>query len=62
MSLIPVKAIFNVLGIGVAESVRTSVSNLNLFKASLCLTPKRCSSSITISPRFLNSISLDKSI
>ena len=38
---------------GVAESVRQSTPFLSVLKRSLSLTPKRCSSSITQSPRSL---------
>ncbi len=44
-------------GIGVAVSVITSASALSCFKRSLSLTPKRCSSSTTMSPRSRNSTS-----
>ena len=62
MSFIPVSDIFSVLGIGVAESVNTSIFDLSCFNFSLCATPKRCSSSITKSPRSLYLISSDKSL
>ena len=45
-SRIPDIAMFKVLGIGVAVSVRMSTSALSAFNFSFCLTPKRCSSSI----------------
>ncbi|MCX5760025.1 MAG: helicase-related protein, partial [Gemmatimonadetes bacterium] len=46
----PASAWCSVRGIGVAVSVSTSVSSFNCFSRSLCFTPKRCSSSTTISP------------
>ncbi len=49
--------ICSVRGIGVAVNVRTSTCERNCFKRSLCLTPKRCSSSITNNPRSANSTS-----
>ena len=49
-SLIPLMASCSVRGIGVAVRVRTWVSARNSFRRSLCFTPKRCSSSTTISP------------
>ena len=42
---------FNVLGIGVAVNVKTSTLVFNSFNRSLCLTPKRCSSSIINNPK-----------
>ena len=48
-----------VLGIGVADKERTSTSFFIVLIFSLCVTPKRCSSSITSSPRFLYCMSLD---
>ncbi len=56
-SLMPVEAMYKVLGMGVALSVSTSMFFLMAFSFSLCLTPKRCSSSTTSSPRSLNWIS-----
>ena len=47
------------LGIGVADIERRSRPFEILFIFSFCLTPKRCSSSITTRPRFLNLILLD---
>ncbi|MPN19428.1 hypothetical protein SDC9_166797 [bioreactor metagenome] len=41
-------------GIGVAESISTSTPGIDLFRWSLCMTPKRCSSSTIIRPRSLN--------
>ena len=42
--------LWSVLGIGVAERVRTSTLVLSCLSFSLCFTPNRCSSSITKSP------------
>ena len=50
----PVSDISSVRGIGVALSVSTSTSVRSFLIRSLCCTPKRCSSSTTSSPRFLN--------
>ena len=58
-SLIPVRLISSVRGIGVAVRVRTSTLLLNDLIFSLCVTPNRCSSSITSKPRSLNLISSD---
>src|SRR5690625_2336500 len=52
-SLIPSIDICNVLGIGVAVSVRTSTFVLICLIFSLCLTPNRCSSSTINKPKFL---------
>ena len=51
MSRMPARDICRVRGIGVAVSVRTSTSFFIALIASLCATPKRCSSSTTRSPR-----------
>ena len=59
-SLIPVRLISSVRGIGVAVRVRTSTLLLNDLIFSLCVTPNRCSSSITSKPRSLNLISSDR--
>ena len=59
MLRMPESDIWSVLGIGVADSVSTSTFFLRYFIASLCCTPKRCSSSITSSPRSLNFTSFD---
>ena len=48
------RAISSVRGIGLAVSVSTSTPVASFFTASLCVTPKRCSSSTTSSPRSLN--------
>ena len=54
MSLTPISERYNVLGIGVAERVSTSIRwNISL-NLSLCLTPNLCSSSIIAKPMFLN--------
>ena len=55
--LIPDSDIWRVRGIGVAERVRTSILFLYDLIFSLCLTPKRCSSSIISNPNLLHSIS-----
>ena len=55
-------AIFNVLGIGVAVKVNTSISARSDLNFSFCRTPNRCSSSIIINPRFLKLISACKSL
>ena len=47
----PISDICSVRGIGVAESVSTSTEARSCLSRSLCMTPKRCSSSTTISPR-----------
>ncbi len=58
-SLAPIKLNCNVLGIGVAVSVRQSIFVLKVFIFSLCATPNFCSSSITNNPRSLNFTSFD---
>ena len=58
MLRIPAIDICKVLGIGVADRVNTSTSFLYCFIFSLCFTPKRCSSSMTNNPKFLNITSL----
>ena len=50
----PVRLISSVRGIGVAVRVSTSTSAWSALIGSLWPTPKRCSSSTTSSPRFLN--------
>ena len=50
----PVRLISSVRGIGVAVSVSTSTFARSRLIFSLCCTPKRCSSSITSSPRSLS--------
>mmetsp|Transcript_1028 Transcript_1028/g.3060 ORF Transcript_1028/g.3060 Transcript_1028/m.3060 type:complete len:344 (+) Transcript_1028:1253-2284(+) len=47
----PANAAPNVLGIGVADSVRTSTSTQAALKRSFCRTPNLCSSSTTARPR-----------
>ena len=54
MSRIPTRLISSVRGIGVAVNVSTSTLVFNFFIISLCVTPNRCSSSTTSSPRSLN--------
>ena len=58
ISLTPTIDICNVLGIGVAVIVNTSILFLYSFIFSLSLTPNLCSSSIINRPKSLNSISL----
>ena len=58
MSLIPERAIFSVLGMGVADRVSTSALLQRDFSFSFWATPNRCSSSIITSPRSLNLTSL----
>ena len=62
ISRIPVIAISNVLGIGVADIAKTSTFVLAFFNSSLCSTPNRCSSSITNNPKFANSISFESNL
>ncbi len=50
----PSSDIASVRGIGVAVSVSTSTSARRRFSCSFWRTPKRCSSSMMTSPRFLN--------
>ena len=57
----PVMLMCSVRGIGVAVSVSTSTWLRSCLMRSLCVTPKRCSSSTTSSPRSLNVTSLDSS-
>ena len=52
-SLSEPSAILSVLGIGVAVIVNISLCPRSCLRASFCLTPKRCSSSIIINPKFL---------
>ena len=58
----PLIAIFNVLGIGVAVRVRISTSARIALTFSFCRTPKRCSSSTISKPRSWNLISLESSL
>ena len=60
ISRMPSSDIFKVLGMGVAESVKTSTFFFNCLSFSLCATPNRCSSSTTTRPSFGNTTSLDK--
>ena len=62
MSRMPDMAMFRVLGMGVAERVSTSTPLDSSLICSLWLTPKRCSSSTTSRPRFLNFTSLESSL
>ena len=57
----PDSAMFSVRGMGVADSVSISTPMKASFSFSLCLTPKRCSSSMMTSPRSWNFTSLDSS-
>ena len=50
----PVRDISRVRGMGVADMASTSTLVRSFLSASLCSTPKRCSSSITTRPRSLN--------
>ena len=61
MSRMPLMAMFRVRGMGVADRVSTSTPWLSSLMCSLWVTPKRCSSSTTSRPRFLNFTSLLKS-
>ncbi len=54
ISRMPVTAISSVRGIGVALIARMSTLVLSFLSASLCSTPKRCSSSMMTRPRSLN--------
>ena len=53
----PTRDISSVRGMGVAVSVRTSTPVASFLIASLWLTPKRCSSSMTSRPRSLKRMS-----
>ena len=53
MSRSPESDMCSVLGIGVAESARTSTSSRSARSSSFWATPKRCSSSRTTRPRSL---------
>ena len=57
----PVRDISRVRGMGVADMESTSTLVRIVFSASLCSTPKRCSSSTITSPRSLNWTSLESS-
>ncbi len=59
MSRTPVSVMYSVRGIGVAVSVSTSTSVRIFFSVSLCVTPKRCSSSMISSPRSLKPTSAE---
>ncbi len=54
ISRMPVTAISSVRGMGVALIARMSTLVLSFLRASLCSTPKRCSSSMMTRPRSLN--------
>jgi len=60
MSRSPVRDMFNVLGIGVAVRVRTSIFALSCLIFSLCPTPNRCSSSTIRSPRSWKATSFER--
>ena len=62
ISLTPNKEICSVLGIGVADKVKTSMLVLSSLIFSFCSTPKRCSSSMINNPKSLNEISLDNNL
>ena len=55
----PLMAMFKVRGMGVAERVSMSTPMKFSFSFSLCLTPKRCSSSMMTRPRSWNRTSLE---
>ena len=57
MSRMPLMAMFRVRGMGVADRVSMSTPMKASFSFSLCLTPKRCSSSMMTSPRSWNLMS-----
>src|SRR5665647_1949113 len=61
ISRMPVTAISSVRGIGVALIARMSTLVLSFFRASLCSTPNRCSSSMMTSPRSLKTIDSESS-
>ena len=52
----------SVRGIGVAVSVKTSTSARSFLSTSFCLTPKRCSSSMTTNPKRAKFTFSDKSL
>ena len=54
-------AMCSVRGMGVAVSVSTSTCAAGCFSCSFCVTPKRCSSSTTTSPRSLDRTSVESS-
>ena len=54
MSLAPIRDMYNVRGMGVADNVRQSTPVLIFFKCSFARTPNRCSSSMMINPKSLN--------
>ena len=58
-SRMPLMAMFRVRGMGVAERVSMSTPIKFSFSFSLCLTPKRCSSSMMTRPRSWNRTSLE---
>jgi len=62
MSRTPTSDMCRVRGMGVALRVKTSTSWRIFFRCSLCLTPKRCSSSMIKRPRFLKAMSFCNSL
>ncbi len=62
MSLVPMSERYSVRGMGVAESVRRSMPAKSSLNFSLCLTPKRCSSSTMATPRFWKWMSFETSL
>ena len=62
MSRIPLRAMFSVRGMGVADSVSVSTCSVRWRSFSLWVTPKRCSSSMMSRPRSLNSTLLASSL
>ena len=60
-SRMPLMAMFRVRGMGVADRVSMSTPMKFSLSFSLCLTPKRCSSSMITRPRSWNFTSLDSS-
>ena len=61
MSRMPTRDIWSVLGIGVAERVKTSTLDVVRLIRSLSSTPNFCSSSMINSPRLKNFTSLEAS-
>ena len=61
MSRTPDSDICMVRGMGVADSVSTSMDSRRFLNCSLCPTPKRCSSSMITSPRSCGFTSRDSS-
>ena len=59
---IPSRLMASVRGIGVAVRVKTSTSARSFLSTSFCLTPKRCSSSMTTNPKRAKFTFSDKSL